>query len=129
MCNILFLLFLFVCVVIWFACFICVCITMCALLANKWATLWAACLDCAKLALHHGASSWATICRRGGMLKDAMVGLLACRLFVLCYRLISIGHRLSFTCFKRVLKGFLVFSTAECSTLPLDLFSITIRLV
>ena len=45
---------------------------MCILLANKWAMLWAACLGCAELALHHGASSRATIHRQGGMLKDAM---------------------------------------------------------
>ena len=44
------------------------------LLANKWATLWAACLGCAKLALCHGASSQATIHRQGGMLKDAVTG-------------------------------------------------------
>ena len=47
---------------------------MCILLANKHVMLWAACLGCAELALHHGASSWATICRQGAMLKDAMTG-------------------------------------------------------
>ena len=51
-----------------------VCITMCVLLANEQAILQAAYLGCAKLALHHGASSWATICHRGGMLKDATTG-------------------------------------------------------
>ena len=44
------------------------------LLANEWATLQAAYLGCAKLALCHGTSSWATIHCRGGMLKDAMTG-------------------------------------------------------
>ena len=54
--------------------FVCVCITMRVLLANKWATLQAACLYCAKLALHHGTSIWATIHCQGGMLKDATTG-------------------------------------------------------
>ena len=54
--------------------FVSVCATMCVLLANEWATLWAAYLGCAKLALHHGASSQMTVCHRGGMLKDAMTG-------------------------------------------------------
>ena len=44
------------------------------LLANKQATLWAAYLGCAELALHRGISSWATIRRGGGMLKDATTG-------------------------------------------------------
>ena len=74
MCNILILLFLFVCVIIWFACFVCVCVTMCVLLANEWATLQAAYLGCAKLALCCGASSWATIHHRGGILKDGTTG-------------------------------------------------------
>ena len=34
-------------------------------------------LGCAKLALHHGASSRMTIRRRGGMLKDAAMGFLS----------------------------------------------------
>ena len=44
------------------------------LLANKQATLRAAYLGCAKLALRHGVSSRATIRRQGGMLKDAAMG-------------------------------------------------------
>ena len=47
---------------------------MCILIANKWATLRAAYLGCAKLALCHGVSSRVTIRRRGGMLKDAATG-------------------------------------------------------
>ena len=44
------------------------------LLANEWATLRAAYPGCAELALRHGASSRATIRRRGGMLKDTATG-------------------------------------------------------
>ena len=44
------------------------------LLANERATLRAAYPGCAGLALRHGASSRATIRRRGGMLKDAATG-------------------------------------------------------
>ena len=44
------------------------------LLANEQATLRAAYLGCAKLALRHGASSRVTIRHQGGMLKDAMIG-------------------------------------------------------
>ena len=62
------------------------------------------------------------------MLKDAMVGLLASRLFVSCGGLISIGNGLSCTCFGRVFKGLLVFSAAERITLPLELFATKIWL-
>ena len=60
------------------------------------------------------------------MLRWAM---LASRLFVLCCRLVSIGHGLSFTCFGQVLKGLLVFGAAERITLPLELFAMTIKLI
>ena len=48
---------------------------------------------------------------------------LASGLFILCYGLISIGHGLSYTCFKWVCKGLLVFSAVERITLPLELFA------
>ena len=54
--------------------FVRVCVTMCILLANKWATLWATYLGCAELALRRGVPSRATIRRRGGMLKDTAMG-------------------------------------------------------
>ena len=54
---------------------------------------------------------------------------LASRLSVLCYGLISIGHKLSFIYFGWVLKGLLVFSTAKCITLPLELFAMTIGII
>ena len=47
-------------------------VTMCILLTNKWATLRAAYLGCAELALRCSASSRATIRHQGGMLKDAI---------------------------------------------------------
>ena len=62
------------------------------------------------------------------MLKDTMMGYISIQT-VLCCRLISIGHGLSFTCFRWVLKGLLVFGTAEQITLPLELFMTTIGLV
>ena len=129
MYNVLSLLFLFVYIIIWFACFVCICITTCILLANKWATLWAAYLGCAKLALRHGASSRVTIHCQGGMLKDAMTGLIASRLFVSCCWLISIGHGLSFIYFGWYHKGLLVFGTEKRITLALELFATTIWLV
>ena len=55
--------------------------------------------------------------------------MLASRLFVLCCGLISTGYVLSFTCIKRVLKGLLVFGTTEHITLPLELFSTSVRFV
>ena len=109
--------------------FVRVCVTMRVLLANKQATLRAAYLGCAKLALHHGASSWTTIRRRGGMLKDAAMGYVSIQTIFLCCRLISTWHELSFTCFRQVLKGLLVFGAAERITLPLELFATTIGLV
>ena len=55
--------------------------------------------------------------------------MLMSKLFVLCCGLITIGHGLSFTCFRRVLKGLSVFGAAERIILPLELFSTTIRLI
>ena len=63
------------------------------------------------------------------MLKDATTGYLSIQNVCLSYGLISIGHGLSFTYFRQVLKGLLVFSTAEHITLPLELFATTIGLV
>ena len=58
-----------------------------------------------------------------------MMGFVSIQTVCLCCGLISIGHGLSFTCFGRVLKGLLVFGTAECIMLPLELFSMAIRIV
>ena len=63
------------------------------------------------------------------MLKDAVVGYVSIQTVCLSYRLISIGHGLSFTCFGQVLKGLVVFGTTERITLPLKLLATTIRLV
>ena len=63
------------------------------------------------------------------MLKDAAMGYVSIQTVCLSCGLISIGHGLSFTCFGRVLKGLLVFGTAERITLPLELFAMTIGLV
>ena len=63
------------------------------------------------------------------MLKDTTMGYFSIQSVCLCCRLISIGHGLSFTCYKRVLKGSLVFGAAECITLPLELFATTIGVV
>ena len=63
------------------------------------------------------------------MLKDAATGYISVQSVYLSCGLISIGHGLSFTCFGRVLKGLLVFGTAERITLPLELFGTTIGLV
>ena len=63
------------------------------------------------------------------LLKDAMMGYVSVQTVCLSCGLISIGHGLSFTCFGRVLKGFLVFGTAERITLPLELFATTIGLI
>ena len=52
------------------------------------------------------------------MFKDAVVGLLASRLYILCCGMISIGNGLSYKCFGQVYKGLLVFSAAECITYP-----------
>ena len=99
------------------------------LLANERATLRAACLGCTKLALRRGVSSQVTICHQGGILKDTATGYISIQSVCLCCRLISIGHGLSFMCFGRVLKGLLVFGTAERIILPLELFATTIGLV
>ena len=109
--------------------FICVCISIRVLLANKWATLWAAYLVCTKLALCRGTSSQVTIRHRGGMLKDAVMGYISIQTVCLICGLISIGHGLSFMYFGWVLKGLLVFGAAERITLPLELFTTTTRLV
>ena len=61
MYNVLILLFLFVCIIIWFAYFVYVCVALRVLLANERAMLWAAYLGWAELALHCGASSRTTI--------------------------------------------------------------------
>ena len=63
------------------------------------------------------------------MLKDAVMGYVSIQTVCLSCGLISLGHGLSFMCFKRGLKGLLVFGTAECITLPLELFATTIGLV
>ena len=63
------------------------------------------------------------------MLKDATTGYVSIQTVCLSCGLISIRHGLSFTCFGWVLKGLLVFSTAERITLPLELLATTIRLV
>ena len=62
------------------------------------------------------------------MLKDTMTGYVSIQSICLSCGLISIGHGHSFTCFGWVLKGLLVFGTAECITLPWELFAMTIRL-
>ena len=102
---------------------------MCILLANEWATLRAAYLGCAELALRHSASSQATICHQGGMLKDAMMGYVSIQTVCLSCGLTSMGHQLSFMCFGQVFKGLLVFGTTERITLPLELFAMTIGLI
>ena len=99
--------------------FICMCISMRILLANEQAMLWAAYLGCNELALHHGTSSQATIHHQGGMLKDAVIGYVSIQTICLSCGLISIGHGLSFTCFRWVLKGLLVIGATERITLPL----------
>ena len=66
---------------------------------------------------------------QGRVLKDAAMGYISVQTVCLCCRLISIEHGLSFTCFRWVLKGLLVFGAAERITLPLELFAMTIRLV
>ena len=58
-----------------------------------------------------------------------MMGYVSDQTVCLSCGLISIGHGLSFTCFRRVLKGLLVFGTEEHITPPLELFAITIGLV
>ena len=63
------------------------------------------------------------------MLKDTVVGYISIQTVFLSCGLISIGHGLSFTCFGRVVKGLLVFGTAERITIPLELFATIIRLV
>ena len=63
------------------------------------------------------------------ILKDAVMGYVSIQTVCLSCGLISIGHGLSFTCSGQVLKGLLVFGTAECITLPLELFSMIIWLV
>ena len=63
------------------------------------------------------------------MLKDTMKGYVSVQNVCLSCGLISIGHGLSFTCFGWVPKGLLVFGTAECIILPLELFDTIIGLV
>ena len=58
-----------------------------------------------------------------------MIGYVSIRTVCLCCGLISIGHGLSFMCFRQVLKGLLVLGAAERITLPLELFASIIRLV
>ena len=55
--------------------------------------------------------------------------LLASKLLVTCCGLISVGYELSYICFGRVYKGFLLFGTAERITLPLELFVMTMWLI
>ena len=54
---------------------------------------------------------------------------LAFKLFALCSGLSSIGHGLSYTCFRWVCKALLVFSAVEHIILPLELFVATIWFV
>ena len=63
------------------------------------------------------------------LLKDTAMGYVSVQTVYLSCWLISIGHRLSFTCFGRVLKGLLVFGAAERIKLPLELFAMTIGLI
>ena len=63
------------------------------------------------------------------VLKDAATGYLSIQTVCLSCGLISIGHGLSFIYFGRVLKGLLVFGTAERIILSLELFATTIGLV
>ena len=63
------------------------------------------------------------------MLKDAETGYVSVQTVCLSCGLIYIGHGLSFMCFRRVLKGLLVFGAAKRITPPLELFTTTIRLV
>ena len=67
--------------------------------------------------------------KKHNLLKDAAMGYVSIQTFCLSCGLFSIGHGLSFTCFGWVLKGLLVFSTAQHITLPLELFATTIGLV
>ena len=65
--------------------FVLVCITIRIILANEQTILQAAYLSCAKLALCFGASSRVTICRQGGMLKDAAMGFVSVQ--TICFEL------------------------------------------
>ena len=57
------------------------------------------------------------------------MGFVSIQTVFLCSGLISTGHGLSFTSFRRVLKGLLVFGAAERITRPLELFATTIGLI
>ena len=64
-----------------------------------------------------------------GMLRDALVGLLASGLFDTCCGLMFVGYRLSYICFRQVHKGLLVSGTIERIKLPLELFIMTIWII
>ena len=52
------------------------------------------------------------------MLKDAIAGFVASRLFATCCSLIFAGHGLNYICFRQVHKGLVVLGAAEHIRLP-----------